>query len=618
MKRFIPIFTWLTALLLIAIALLSFESDLLWKVQQYNLFLDTPLFFREQMVVSGGFLSYLGCFFTQFFYHTWLGVLVLCGWWLLLMWLIKRTFRIENKKIVLTLIPVAILLIANMCLGYWHYFMRLRGYFFVATIGTTAAVAMLWAFRTVLSLTLFKEKGKLWMSIAFIVLATVVGYPLFGVYALAAVLLMGIWTWRLSENRTQNAILSLVALICIGAIPLFYYRFVYYQTYLGDIWTTALPTFRVDKTYSSFYIPYIILGAFFLLMVRGNTGTIPNTSTKRGGWMQKPRFIWCLQGIIAIALVVLVWHYWYKDENFRHELSMMRSIENADWEGVINEALKQEDEPTRAIVMMRNIALARLGLQFNEMYGFPRGNKSANTPLPYSVLYYVFGRTVYYQYGLLNDCHRLCIENGVEYGWHVETLKDLARCSLLSGERQATRKILKMLKHTMFHDQWSETMQQLLDHPKQIAENSETGPILHMLHYTNSLGADNGDIERYVMNVLAVQNAEDVEFQGQAVLATLWLRDQPKFWQRFGQYARLLRGEPVPYLFQEAVYLFGKLGSRGDVDKLPFDKSIKKTYNAFMKEAAKYDGQPELGRAALRPIYGNTYFYEYYYGFRPN
>ena len=150
MKRFIPIFTWLTALLLIAIALLSFESDLLWKVQQYNLFLDTPLFFREQMVVSGGFLSYISCFFTQFFYHTWLGVLVLCGWWLLLMWLTKRTFRIENKKIVLTLIPVAILLIANMCLGYWHYFMRLRGYFFVATIGTTAAVAMLWAFRTVL------------------------------------------------------------------------------------------------------------------------------------------------------------------------------------------------------------------------------------------------------------------------------------------------------------------------------------------------------------------------------------------------------------------------------------------------------------------------------------
>ena len=120
MKRFIPILFWLVTLLLIAFALLHFESDLLWNVQQYNLFLDTPLFFREQMVVSGGFLSYISCFFTQFFYHPWLGVLVLCGWWLLLMWLTKRTFRIENKKIVLTLSswPPSVLLQLSLCCGH--------------------------------------------------------------------------------------------------------------------------------------------------------------------------------------------------------------------------------------------------------------------------------------------------------------------------------------------------------------------------------------------------------------------------------------------------------------------------------------------------------------------
>ena len=47
MKRVIPFLPWIGALLLIAVALLCFESDLLWKVQQYNLFLDTPHFFRE-------------------------------------------------------------------------------------------------------------------------------------------------------------------------------------------------------------------------------------------------------------------------------------------------------------------------------------------------------------------------------------------------------------------------------------------------------------------------------------------------------------------------------------------------------------------------------------------
>ena len=57
MKRVLFFLPWLGALLLVAVALLCFESDLLWKVQQYNLFLDTSLYFRDTMLVPGGFLS---------------------------------------------------------------------------------------------------------------------------------------------------------------------------------------------------------------------------------------------------------------------------------------------------------------------------------------------------------------------------------------------------------------------------------------------------------------------------------------------------------------------------------------------------------------------------------
>ena len=172
MKRVIPFLPWIGALLLIAVALLCYESDLLWKVQQYNLFLDTSLYFHEQMLVPGGFLSYVSCCFVQFFYHPWLGVLLLCGWWLLLMWLTKHTFHIADQWTVLALIPVAALLVANMSLGYWHYFMKLRGYFFVPTIGTTVAVAMLWAFRVLhgLRFTVYRlllrfsvSAGSLWL-----------------------------------------------------------------------------------------------------------------------------------------------------------------------------------------------------------------------------------------------------------------------------------------------------------------------------------------------------------------------------------------------------------------------------------------------------------------------
>lgn len=600
MKRFIPILTWLVALMLIAVALLCCESDLLWKIQQYNQYLDTSLFFREQMLVPGGLLSYLGCYFTQFFFHPWMGALVLGGWWLLLMWLVKRTFRIADQWAVLSLIPVAILLVMDMNLGYWHYFMRLRGYFFVPTIGTTAAVAMLWAFRAL--------PQTLWVRLVAIVVAVVVGYPLMGVYALAAVLLMGIWTWRLSDNRTQNAILTVVALLGIIAVPLFCYRYVYYQTNFDDLWTTALPLFVVLESYPLYYIPYYILGAFFLLMVIFYQKSLPAMG-------QKPLYRWGLQGILVVALAAVVWHYWYKDANFHHELVMQRCIEQSDWEGVLREGQKQGDvEPTRGIVMMHNLALQRLGRQFDETNAFPKGRAKSNTPLPFNMVYHVFGRMIYYQYGLINDCHRMCMEDGVEYGWRVELQEYLVRCSLLMHENQAARRGLNLLRHTLFHGQWADDMQQLLDHPEQIAQSREMGPITHMMHYKNGLGADNGLVEDYLMRVLMRQDSDDLYFQEQAVLATLRQRDAKMFWPRFAHYTRLLRNTTVPRLFQEAAYLFGKMENRPDLDRMPFDKGVKDSYYAFMKEAKQYDNRSvDIGRVALYPFYGNTYYYEYYF-----
>jgi hypothetical protein len=187
-KELKPLALWLGALLVGAFAMLYFESDLLWKVQQHNVFLNTALFFKQQMVVPGGMLSYLGSFMTQHFYYPWVGVVLLCGLWLLLMWLTKRAFCIPQRWMALPLVPVAILLLANMDLGYWVYVIKLRGFFFVPTLGVIGAVSLFWMYR------LLPE--NLWMRMAFIVLVTLVGYPLMGVYGLAAVVLMTIWSWR--------------------------------------------------------------------------------------------------------------------------------------------------------------------------------------------------------------------------------------------------------------------------------------------------------------------------------------------------------------------------------------------------------------------------------------
>ena len=600
MKGIRSIVIWGSALLAIAAALLFFESDFLWKVQQYNLFLYSSLFFKQMMVVPGGMLSYLGTFFTQFFYYPWMGVLMLCGWWGLLIWLTKSTFQIPDRWIIITLIPVAILLVANMDLGYWIYVLKLNGYFFSATIGTTVAIALLGGYRC-LNEKLEIKQEKCIVILVYILMVCAIGYPLMGVYALATVLLMGIWTWRLSKKVASNIIISIVALLTAVIVPLLYYRYVYYQTNIHDIYLTALPVFTETETLLAYYIPYYLLALYFLLLT-----IIPQIS------ISNKRSI-VLQSILLIIMAAGIWHFWYKDDNFHHELRMQRCIEQADWQGVLEEGNKQEEEPTRSIVMMHNLALSRLGLQCDQMYSFPKGSKKANTTLPI-FMYNTAGRLIYYHYGVMNECHRMCMEEGVEYGWSVELLQYMARTALFTNETQVARKYLEILRQTQYYEEWADHMESLIVNSDLLVNDMETGPITHMLHYPDIQSQGDTYVEKNLMTMLSKVDANDPYFQEQAVLAALWTRDMDDFWARFEQYLDLHPDSNVPRIFQEAAYLFGKMEQLDFVEELPIDRGVKENLQSFIQLMQQCQGKPSSQmKEYLRQRYGTTYYFEYFF-----
>ena len=602
MKKLKSIVWWLGALIVAAFALLYFEADLLWKVQQHNLFLNTSLFFQQQMVVPGGILSYLGAFLTQFFYFPWLGVIVLCGCWLLLMWLTKRSFNIPEKWIVLTLLPVATLLLTNMELGYWVYVIKLRGFFYVAMLGVITGVALLWAYR--------KLPEKLWLRIAFIVLVAVVGYPLMGVYALAAVVLMGVITWRLSDTAHPSPVitrivLSAMALLSVIVIPLLYYRFVYYETNISDIYRTALPVFSITDNYPQYYYPYYVLALIFLLF----------TLSYRQEWKAPKSAVieFVKQGVVLGAVIAGVYHFWYKDANFHHELRMQRCVEQADWEGVVEEGTKQDGQPTRSIVMMHNLALRRLGRQCDEMYKFPKGSCKINTPLPV-YMYHVAGRMMLYQYGMMNECHRICIEDGVEYGWNVELLKYLTRCAIFSNEHQAARKFLDILRQTCFYRSWADYMEKLMNDKQLLANDPETGPVTHMMHYSDKLDAVEGWVEKCIMTTLAQHDSNDLYFQEQAVLGAMWTRDRDYFWPRLEHYYEINKNGHLPRIFQEAAWLFANLEGQEGLDEWQLDKGVQESFYEFMKLMEQFRKQPSGQlRQWLYEKYGDTYYFEFFF-----
>ena len=620
---------WLLALLVTAGLLLSYEHFVLWKIQEQNLFLDTPLFFRQQMLVPGGLLSYVGSFLTQLLYYPALGVGVLCALWWLLMWLLRRTFRVAEPWAVLLLVPVALLLAANVDMGYWIYPIKLKGWYFTATLGLLAVVALLWAYRTL-------SARRLWRRVL-LVLTVVAGYPLFGTYALAAALLMGLWSWRLersaqdsqlSQNtkvKTLNSAAdSLLAAVAVAAVSLAYYQFVYYQTNEVNLWWTALPTFKILEVNSEYYWPYALLAACMVVLVLGKwekkemdekAAPVSKKAAKGkknvGGRNYKALWKLAVVVIVLAATVYGVQKAWMKDENFHREVAMEYYIEQTRWDDVLAEADKQRDVPTRAIVLMRNLALSRLGRQSTEMYRFPKGAKSYASPvaIPTSML---IGDLFYYHYGMLNDCHHMCLEGGVEYGWRVEHLKYMARCALLTGDRNAMLKYTGLLKHTLFHGgwaQWAETLQ--LD-AKLRQNDRETGPVMNMMRYPDMVGSDHGYAENYVMNHLSQMDSDDPTFQEQCLLATLWKKNSRQFWRRFATYLQLHKGEPIPRYYQEAACLYATTQPPAPIE-VPIDEGIQKSLQAFMQLLQQYDGMSlEQVRSALSPMYGDTYFFEYF------
>jgi hypothetical protein len=589
MKKMPSFLPWYVALLVAAIALLYFESDFLWNVQEKNLFLASSLFFSEQMVVPGGLLSWAGTFFTQFFYYPWLGVSMLCGWWLLLMWLTQRAFRLPDQWLSLLLVPVAMLLLTIVDMGYWLYVLKLQGHVFVATLGTTVVVALLWAFRSL--------PAPHYLRPLFLFVVSAVGYPLLGIYALAATLLMAVWSWRLKGKAVAC---SVVAVLSVVAVPLLYYRYVFWQTNLANIYYAGLPLYYITEEYHAYYVPFYLLALFYLLLVAVPVPTV------------KPVKALVAQALVAVLLIGGVAHFWYRDENFHHEMSMMRSIEQHDWQAVVEEAARQEDEPTRAIVMMRNLALSRLGRQGNDMFLYKNGSKRYEAPFDMRLMLAV-GPQMYYHYGMLNYCARLSTEMGVEFGWRSENLKLLALCAILNGEQQHARKYLGLLRQTLFFRQWGQEAGQWVGDTAAIARNKELSAVAHMMHYDNRLSSDQGYIESFLMQQLANSRyTGDPVFQEQTLLATLWTKDATQFWRHFQDYIRLHPTDPMPRYYQEAAYLYTKLAGREDLEQLPFDMNVKESFNQFMKAAAPYNNADvDVARKALG-FFSQTYYYDYY------
>lgn len=591
----------MVAVVIAGILFLSQESDLLWKAQELNLFLPT-LLYAEQAVEQPAFLiGWLGSWCTQWLYYPWLGVVFLFGWWILLAVFMCHTLHVPKEWSFLLLIPMSALLANIVSVGYWIYFLKQQGFFFALTIGLTTVVLSIGLLRLL--------PRRVWIWAAYITMVVGLLMPFVGVYAVVAALAILVMIWCLTDFSVQaKMVLSVVVGTSVSIWFVIDERYVFCQSGIIDILTAGLPYFvlgDVDELTIERYAPYgvIMLSIVLLIMMEGF-------------WKRTQLQHRMVRNSVALAVVVAcgwgIGHYWMTDKNFHTELRMQRLLEKGDWQGMIDASVCNDAEPTRAIVMLRNLALFRLGRQGNEMYHYRNGHKPYATliknPMPR-----MLAHVLYYYYGEQNYCQRWCMENGVEMGFRVEYLKYLVRSSVVNNEKKLAEKYLQLLSKCYYYRDETKHYSILLCNRDKITDDAEMAPVFKLRRTSDMLGNDYGETELFLMHQFAFYQSSEALFCEQAVLSAMWTKEPALFWPCLMRYRDSHQGQLLPTHFQEAALLFANEADGVDISSLGISTEVAQRFERFMGMLREYDGiSPGQMRQLAYPHFGNTYYYDCY------
>ena len=160
------------------IVLSTYESALLFRINELSVFLFDDLFFEGMMSKPAGFLHYISSFFVQFFYYPTLGAAIYVAMLYAVYRLVVKLFDLPQNYRLLAMLPVLALLASNTQMGYWIYYLKQPGYWYMAVLATILFLLALWCFK-------YLNGG---LRILFVVVWCFVGYPLIGASNLLQVL----------------------------------------------------------------------------------------------------------------------------------------------------------------------------------------------------------------------------------------------------------------------------------------------------------------------------------------------------------------------------------------------------------------------------------------------
>ena len=288
----------------------------------------------------------------------------------------------------------------------------------------------------------------------------------------------------------------------------------------------------------------------------------------------------------------------------------MQNMEaRSDWHGMIVTGRKAL-RPSRAVAAYYAMALEERDCLLEGLFLIPHDYPQVHlrtTDGP-GEEYGIFLSDAYYHAGLLNASRHTATNRLVVDGPRLCTLKRLAWCALLSGERVLCRKYLTLIKANPFEPEFVDRLTELLRHPDRIQADPVLRHVLslrpHDSHFEQAYAAP-----LYIGYNLGLARGNAYALQT-SIAACLYAKRLDLLPQRADVLAANRR--PFPDCLRQALAIAAlkqpELQQRYPQAVYPEMAQL----NSFLLDAQPYKDEPRRMRSELRDRWGGTYYYYYY------
>ncbi|WP_319591553.1 DUF6057 family protein [uncultured Draconibacterium sp.] len=546
--------------------------------EQFQLFLFTPQYLLDFINHPGGLSDYLGNFFTQFFFYSKNGALILAA----LLVVLQRTILATSVKLgvakhwmPLTFIPSIL---------YWDLLCDenyMLGGLIAMILLAISCFIYLWI-----------KRGSI-QRITGILLLILLYWAAGGVFIFFTLFMLSS-KFTGKSKIGKNDLFFAVTLMLVTLVLPYLAKLIVLQYPMQKFWIGVnyfrfpvnIPTTITTVALLIFAIPFILWFA-------------SKMAIKKAG---------LILATLTILITALTFGFIRNSADFSKEEVMAYDfhIRMRRWDRAI--AMANEKAPTSPLaVTCLNLALAETGQLGERMFEYYQNGIGGLLPdFTRDFTIPVITGEVYYHLGLINTAQRFAFEAMEalpDYQKSVRSIKRLAETNIINGDYEVAKKYLHLLQKTLYYKKWATRSLEIIKTEEVVEQHIEWGWLRKARIQDDFLFSEQEKLN--MIGLLFMNNRRNMIAFEYLLAATLLEKDLQLF-IRYFPLSSSLNYKVIPKHFQEALLYIWEITNEDQTKEIsyPINDAIRARLSAYKKQY----GNTRDARV-IEKGFGDTYWY---------